>query len=145
VSIGASIVAAAAAHASSSLVRPAQFRGKGGKGKGMGAKRHMTSAVDPLKGDSKGVYKKIIRKAGAKRVSGNFIEVIKKEAEHLLEHYVMCTLPYTLHARRQTVTASDVAYGLKRVGVNILGLDDKIKGSITKLAKQTDINMKMKK
>ena len=100
-------------------------RGKGGKGLGKaGAKRHRKI----LRGNIESVItqpsiRRLARRGGVKRISG----LIYDEARYILRVFLSDLLKdvvrYTEHARRQTVTARDVVYALKRQGKTLYGFD----------------------
>jgi histone H4 len=65
--------------------------------------------------------RRLARRGGVKRLSGSIYEETRGVLKVFLEHALRDILPYTEHARRKTVTALDVVYGLKRQGRTLYG------------------------
>jgi histone H3/H4 len=110
--------------------RPAVFqftssmsgRGKGGKGLGKGgAKRHRKVMRENIQGITKPAIRRLARRGGVKRISGDIYEEIRGVLRHFLENVIRDSVTYTEHARRKTVTALDVVYALKRQGRTLYG------------------------
>ncbi|KAI4979139.1 hypothetical protein ZWY2020_015892 [Hordeum vulgare] len=97
---------------------------KGGKGRGKGgAKRHRKVVRDHLNGITKPAIRRLARRGGVKRISGQIYE----EARHVLKVFLEATVRDALtcseHSRRKTVTGKDVVYALKRQGRTLYGFD----------------------
>ena len=97
-------------------------RGKGGKGLGKGgAKRHRKVLRDNILGITKPAIRRLARRGGVKRISGAIYEETRGVLKTFLENVIRDAVTYTEHARRQTVTAMDVVYALKRQGRTLYG------------------------
>jgi histone H4 len=97
-------------------------RGKGGKGLGKGgAKRHRKVMRENIQGITKPAIRRLARRGGVKRISGDIYEEIRGVLRHFLENVIRDSVTYTEHARRKTVTALDVIYALKRQGKTLYG------------------------
>jgi histone H4 len=97
-------------------------RGKGGKGLGKGgAKRHRKVMRENIQGITKPAIRRLARRGGVKRISGDIYEEIRGVLRHFLENVIRDSVTYTEHARRKTVTALDVVYALKRQGRTLYG------------------------
>lgn len=99
-------------------------KGKGGKGFGKGGKfprRHAHQMKDPLKGITKPAVRRLCRRGGVKRISGQVYDETRANCKQWLENVVKDALAYCEHARRKTVTAMDIVYALKRHGQELYG------------------------
>ena len=97
-------------------------RGKGGKGLGKGGtKRNRIVLRDNLQGITKSAIRRLARRAGVKRISGLIYEEVRGCLKAFLENVIRDAVTYTEHARRKTVTAMDVVYGLKSQGRTLYG------------------------
>ncbi|KAG2451978.1 hypothetical protein HYH02_003750 [Chlamydomonas schloesseri] len=97
-------------------------KGKGGKGLGKGgAKRHRKVLRDNIQGVTKPAIRRLARRGGVKRISGLIYEEVRTVLKTFLENVLRDSLTYTEHARRQTVTALDVIYALKRQNRTLYG------------------------
>ncbi len=97
-------------------------RGKGGKGLGKGgAKRHRKVLRDNIQGITKPAIRRLARRGGVKRISGQIYEETRTVLKTFLDNVIRDAVTYTEHARRKTVTAMDVVYALKRQGRTIYG------------------------
>lgn len=93
----------------------------GGKGKGKGAKRHKKVLRDNIEGITKPALRRLCRRGGVKRISGLVYDESRGVLRVFLENIVRDAVTYTEHARRKTVTATDVVYALKRQGRTLYG------------------------
>jgi len=97
-------------------------RGVGGKGLGKGgAKRHRKVLRDNIQGITKPAIRRLARRGGVKRISGLVYEETRGVLKIWLEKLLRDAIIYTEHARRKTVTAMDVVYGLKKNGQTLYG------------------------
>jgi histone H4 len=97
-------------------------RGKGGKGLGKGgAKRHRKVMRENIQGITKPAIRRLARRGGVKRISGDIYEEVRVVLRHFLENVIKDSVTYTEHARRKTVTALDVVFALKRQGRTLYG------------------------
>ncbi|XP_046677430.1 histone H4-like [Homalodisca vitripennis] len=102
-------------------------RGKGGKGLGKGgAKRHMKVLRDNIQGITKPAIRRLARRDGVKRISGLIYEETRGVLKVFLENVIRDAVTYTEHAKRETVTAMDVVYALKRQGRTLYGFGGKL-------------------
>jgi histone H4 len=98
-------------------------KGKGGKGFGkVGAKRyHNRKNKDVILGITKPAIRRLARRGGVKRISALIYDETRRVLRTFLEDVVRDAVTYTEHARRKTVTATDVVYALKRQGRSLYG------------------------
>ena len=98
-------------------------RGKGGKGLGGkgGAKRHRKGTRENIQGITKPAIRRLARRGGVKRISGDIYEEVRSVLKQFLESIIRDSVTYTEHARRKTVTATDVVFALKRQGKTLYG------------------------
>jgi histone H4 len=71
-----------------------------------------------------GITKPVIRRlasGGVKRISGLIYEETRGVLEVFPENVIRDAVTYTEHAKRKTVTATDVVYALKRQGRTLYG------------------------
>ena len=97
--------------------------GKGGKGLGkLGPKRHAKKQPRAIiEGITKPAIRRLARRGGVKRISSFIYDDSRAVLKHFLENVVKDSVTYTEHSRRQTVTALDVVYALKRQGRTLYG------------------------
>jgi len=102
--------------------------GKGlGKGKGIldkahgGARRHRKVLRDNIKGVTKPAIRRLARRGGVKRIGGLIYDETREVLKQWLHRVVRDAVVYTDHARRKTVTSTDVVYALKRNGRTLYG------------------------
>jgi histone H4 len=96
----------------------------GGKGTGkLGAKRFMKTSkhADEVNGITKPSIRRLARRSGIKRISTYTYSETRANLKAFLQTIVSDALIYTKHARRKTMTASDVVYSLKKNGHKIYG------------------------
>lgn len=92
-------------------------RGKGSAGLGLGgAKRHIRVYRDNVQGISKPSIRRLARRGGVKRILSSIYIETRNVLKEYLETVIHDAVVDTLHAQRETVTALDVAYALKRQG-----------------------------
>ena len=97
-------------------------RGKGGKGLGKGgAIRHRKALRDNILGITKPAIRRLARRGGVKRISGLIYDEVRGVLRVFLENVLRDTIQYTEHAKRNTVTALDVVYALRRQGKTLYG------------------------
>eukprot|EP00386_Alphamonas_edax_P007056 GDKI01023176.1.p1 GENE.GDKI01023176.1~~GDKI01023176.1.p1 ORF type:complete len:121 (-),score=32.04 GDKI01023176.1:310-627(-) len=100
-------------------------RGKGGKGLGKGgAKRHRKVLRDNIQGITKPAIRRLARRGGVKRIASGVYEEIRGILRQFLDKVVRDAVTYLDHARRKTVSVSDVVLALKRQGRTIYGFGD---------------------
>jgi histone H3/H4 len=92
-------------------------RGKGGKGLGKGGmKRHRKILRDNIQGVTKPAIRRLARRGGVKRLSGLVYDETRGVLRIFLQNLIRDVVTYTEHARRKTVSVTDVLYALKRQG-----------------------------
>jgi len=97
---------------------------KGGKGMGKGgAKRHIKKLKDNISGITKPAIRRLARRGGVKRISGDIYDETRFILKIFLERTIRDAVTYTEHARRKTVTSTDVVFSLKRQGKSLYGFD----------------------
>ena len=89
-------------------------------GKG-GAKRHRKVVRDNIQGITKPAIRRLARRGGVKRINGIMYEETRGVLQVFLENVTRDAVAYTEHARRKTVTATDVVHALKRHGFTLYG------------------------
>ncbi|KAK6515252.1 hypothetical protein TWF506_007595 [Arthrobotrys conoides] len=100
-------------------------RGKGGKGLGTkGPLRHRKVLRDNIQGITRPAIRRIARRGGVKRISASIYEEIRGVIKNYLETILKSCVMYTEHARRKTVTTTDVIHALKIRGRTLYGFDD---------------------
>lgn len=98
--------------------------GKAGKGKAfgkIGSKRIKYPSQNVIMGVTKPAIRRLARRGGVKRISAQIYDETRGVLKHFLESIIKDAVTYTEHARRKTVTASDVIYALKRQGKTLYG------------------------
>lgn len=101
-------------------------RGRHGLGKG-GALRHRKILRDSIQGITKPAIRRLARRGGVKRISGLVYEETRGVLKVFLENVIRDAVIYTEHAKRNTVTALDVVYALKRQGRTLYGYDNMVR------------------
>jgi histone H4 len=89
-------------------------------GKG-GAKRHRKVLRDNIEGITKPAIRRLARRGGVKRINGIMYEKTRSVLKVFMEGVIDDAVKYTEHARRKTVTATDVVHALKRHGFTLYG------------------------
>ena len=116
------IISGSGKQAKSLAALAAKGRGKGAKGLGKGgAMRHHIVPRDNIYGITKPAIRRLARRGGVKRISGLIYKETRGVLKAFLENLIRDTVTYTKHAKRRTVTAMDVVYGLKRQGKTLYG------------------------
>lgn len=101
-------------------------RGKGGKGLGKnGAMRHRKVLRDNIIGITKPAIRRLARRGGVKRISAPVYDSTRDALYSFLHGVIQDTIMYTEHAKRSTVSATDVVYALKRHGKILYGFNPK--------------------
>lgn len=100
-------------------------RGKGAQGLGKGgAKRHRMILRDHIQGITKPDIRRLARRGGVKRISGLIYEETRGILKVFLENLIRDAVMYTQHAKRMTLTATDVVYALKHQSCTFYGFSD---------------------
>jgi histone H4 len=87
------------------------------------AKRHRKAPLRAQElGITQGDIRRLARRGGVKRISGLVYDETRGVLRGFLENVLRDAVAYTEHARRQTVTAVDVLYALKRQGRALYGV-----------------------
>ncbi|KAF3936103.1 hypothetical protein ABW20_dc0109435 [Dactylellina cionopaga] len=135
--MGASARSNNATPSSSPEVRPSEIRprttggkeyrpgmGKGGKGLGkIGAKRHRKILRDNIQGITRPAIRRLARRGGVKRITASMYEEVRGVLKTHLEQILSRAVAYCEHARRKTVTVTDVVHALRQLGTPIYGFD----------------------
>src|SRR6185503_21011189 len=97
--------------------------GKGGKGLGKGIpKRHRKIHKENLPAAlNKGGCRRLMRRAGCKRISGSIYHESRMVLKEFLEKVLRDAVTYCEHARRTTIISFDVIYALKHQGQTLYG------------------------
>ncbi len=99
--------------------------GKGGKGGKIGAKRHAKSHRNIVDNTpSCASIRRMARKGGVARMSKLIYEEVRGIEARFLENVLIDAMAYTRHARRKTVSTTDIVYALKRQGITLYGLNN---------------------
>jgi histone H4 len=91
-------------------------KGIGGKGIGKVGTKRRTNRTNraSIEGITKPAIRRLARRGGVKRISSFIYNDTREVLKRFLESIVRDAVTYTEHARRKTVTATDVVYALKR-------------------------------
>ena len=95
-----------------------------GKGKGAakgGAKRHRKVLRDNIQGVTKPAIRRLARRGGVKRISDLMYEETRDYIKQFLMQVLHDATVFSEHARRKTVTTSDVVVALKNQGRTLYG------------------------
>ena len=94
---------------------------KSGDAKGSSTKRMKKVLRDSLKSVTRGSIRRLARRGGIKRISGLLYEEVRGVLKAFVNTTVADSVSFTEHAKRKTVSASDVVYALKSKGKAIYG------------------------
>lgn len=94
-------------------------KGKSKAAKGI-AKRHrkQSGLTDSI---SKPAIRRIARRAGVRRVGGGCFKEINNAAREYIRDTLSIACIYATHAKRKTITCSDILHSLKRMGIKYIG------------------------
>ena len=95
-----------------------------GVGQQGGAKRHRKVLRENIQGITKPAIRRLARRGGVKRVSELLFEEIRGVLKVFLENIIRDAVTYTEHARRKTVSVTDIIYALKRQGITLYGFSE---------------------
>lgn len=97
--------------------------GKGGKGYHRRAKKrgYGIRGKDNIKGITKPAIRRLARRGGVTRISGNMYDIIRQVTKEFLQRTLKDACIYADHAKRSTITSLDIVYGLKRQGRHLYG------------------------
>jgi len=84
-------------------------------------RRHQKLLRDNIQGITKPAIRRLARRGGVKRISGLVYEETRVVLKQFLEKLIHNSVLYMEHAKRKTVTASDVVYALKQQGMTLYG------------------------
>ena len=76
---------------------------------------------DNIQGITKPAIRRLARRGGVKRISGDIYEETRSVLKVFLENVIRDVLIYIEHGYRRTITATDVVYALKRHGHTLYG------------------------
>lgn len=74
-----------------------------------------------IKGITKPAIRKLARRGGVRRISGDMYDIIREVTKQFLERTLKDAVIYAEHAKRTTITSLDIVYGLKRQGRHLYG------------------------
>jgi histone H4 len=95
---------------------------KSGDAKGMhSTKRQKKALKDNIRGITKPAIRRLARRGGVKRISGIMYEEVRGILKSFVEGVVRDSVTYTEHSRRNTITALDVVYALRKQGRMLYG------------------------
>lgn len=90
------------------------LKGVGNKGLGKsGSKRHKFKARDNSNAISKGSVRRLCRRAGIKRISGELYESVRKDCRDFVTKIVTGAITYCQHSRRRTIILPDMLNSFK--------------------------------
>ncbi|OTB08237.1 hypothetical protein M426DRAFT_317357 [Hypoxylon sp. CI-4A] len=104
-------------------------KGLGGKG---GIHRHRKILRDNVQGVTKPDIRRLARRGGVKRISGQIYDEVRAALKGRLEEIIRDCVIYTEYRQRKTVTVGDVLHALKRLGRPIYGFDEVVHGNTKK-------------
>ncbi|KAI1430342.1 histone-fold-containing protein [Xylaria sp. FL1777] len=117
-------------------VHPRGGKGAKGLGKGLGGKggikRHRKILRDNILGITKPAIRRLARRGGVKRISGQIYEDARAALRTRLTEIIKDCVTYTEYRQAKTVTINDVLHSLRRQGRPIYGFDDIKVGAPTK-------------
>ena len=93
----------------------------GGQQGGSVPKRQRKVVRDNIEGITKPAIRRLARRGGVKRINGIMYEKTRSVLKVFMEGVIDDAVKYTEHARRKTVTATDVVHALKRHGFTLYG------------------------
>ena len=94
---------------------------KSGEAKGAGTKRLKKVLKDNVKGITRGSIRRLARRGGVKRISGELYDEVRDVLKTFVDGVVRDAVAYTEHAKRRTVSAVDVVNALRKRGKLIYG------------------------
>ena len=87
----------------------------------LGAVRHRKVFQDNILGVTKPALKRLARRGGVKRISNDVYKETRNVVKLFLENIIRDAVAYTEHARRKTVTSTDVVTALNRNDIKLYG------------------------
>ncbi|AIO02142.1 histone H4 [Leishmania panamensis] len=84
-------------------------------------KRQKKVLRDNIRGITRGCIRRMARRGGVKRISGDLYEEVRRVLKAYVEDIVRCSTAYTEYARKKTVTAADVVNALRKRGHILYG------------------------
>ena len=91
------------------------------KHKKVGSNANKRILRDKIHGITNPAIRRLARRGGVKRISALIYEETRSVLRVFLENVIKDSVIYTEHAKRQTLTAMDVVYALKRQGRTLYG------------------------
>jgi histone H4 len=77
-------------------------------------RRRTVNKKEVILGITKPAVRRLLRRAGVKRISTLIYDEVRNKTKSFLENVVRDAVTYTEHARRKTITVEDVLHSLKR-------------------------------
>jgi len=96
-------------------------KGKSSAAKGASNKRVKKLVRGTSSGVTRGAIRRLARRGGAKRLSALIYDEVRGCLKNFVERVVRDAVAYTEHAKRKTVSASDVVQSLKKSGRMLYG------------------------
>lgn len=84
-------------------------------------KRMKKTVSSGVAGVTRGSIRRLARRGGVKRISGAVYEDVRAVIKSFVDGVVRDATAYTEHAKRKTVTATDVVLSLKKRGKMLYG------------------------
>jgi len=92
-----------------------------GKGAKVLAARKRKIMRDTIQGITKPAIRRLARRGGVKRISSLIYNETRDVFANYLKDVIRDAVTYTEHAKRKTVSTTDVLYALKRQGHTLYG------------------------
>ncbi|KAI4125665.1 MAG: hypothetical protein LQ347_005292 [Umbilicaria vellea] len=98
--------------------------GAGGRGLGKGgARRHRKIIKDTIRGITKGDIRRMARRGGVKRISGQIYEDVRSAMKDRMSRIIQDCVFILDNSGRKTISVSDVIFALRRIGTPVYGFD----------------------
>ncbi|PIA88976.1 Histone [Cercospora beticola] len=92
-------------------------------GRGQGLRHHQKVLRDNVQGVTKPAIRRLARRGGVKRISGDIYSGIRVALKQRLEELIKRAALIVEVSNRKTVTTIDVVYALKQYGATIYGFE----------------------
>ncbi|TQW07481.1 core histone h2A/H2B/H3/H4 domain-containing protein [Cordyceps javanica] len=99
---------------------------KGVAGKTLGVRRSRKILKDAISGITRPAIRRLARRGGVKRISGEIYQETRKVLRAHLEEILKLCCIYVEHRGAKTVTTLDVVHALHRMGRTLYGFGDTI-------------------
>ena len=98
-------------------------KGSGGKAFHSYLQKRRKVLRDNIQGVTKPAIRRLARRGGVKCISGLLYQETRGCLVSKLEKVLNDAVTYTVHARRKTVTTTDMLFALKRQGMTLYGFE----------------------